>query len=264
MQRRSVDIQPHEPAAGAGDRNPEPDRVQQRGRPRPRRDDHLVGVDPSVVRHHADHPPRVLDSARTGRWCRTAAPRSTAISASATVKPAGASRWPWCTSQPPRTPGASDGSRPRTSSGASSSTGPPPRDRDRARSSRAASPLRRGRPRAARSGLRRVGRGPGSRRRSRGSVEAGPGHREQRRVGRREPQAVVPTRRARGEFLSLQEHDGCAAARELERARGPDDPPAHDHHVLHAGREPNAGPLESLAETWLSGRKQPPAKRLGG
>ena len=94
--------------------------------------------------------------------------------------------------------------------------------------------------------------------------EAARRHREQGRIGRGEPEPVVAAGCAGGELLSLEERHRSAAARQLEGARRADDPTAHDHDVRHVGRERNAGPLESAAETWLSGRKQPPAKRLGG
>jgi hypothetical protein len=65
--------------------------------------------------------------------------------------------------------------------------------------------------------------------------ETVPSHREELRVGGRDPQAVVPTRRARRELLPLEERHRRPLARELERARRADDPATHDHNVRHAG-----------------------------
>ena len=77
--------------------------------------------------------------------------------------------------------------------------------------------------------------------------------------------ALVATAGARGELVSLDQRDLRAGARQLQRARGADDPASHDDDVGH-GRSvqgPRPRPVDSLTETWLSGRKQPPAKRLG-
>ena len=155
------------------------------------------------------------------------------------MRAAGASRWPWWTSQPPRTSGESAGSRRRASSaselldlhgrravgivGARSKGHLVLVEGDREQPDRiSVEPVR------DRAVVDELEVAP----------EARPGHREQLWIGGRDPQAVVAARGARGQLLPLEQRDRRAGARQLVRARRTDDPPAHDDDVRHAAEEP--------------------------
>jgi hypothetical protein len=86
--------------------------------------------------------------------------------------------------------------------------------------------------------------------------------RREHRVLRRVEVPEVAARGAGRELVLLEQGDRRPPPRELEGARRADDPATHDYDVGHR-REPIPS-VESTSETWLSGRKQPPAKRLGG
>ena len=265
LQRSGLRVQPDEPAAGSGDRQRDPDRIQERRRPRSGRHHHLVGVDASVIRHHAHHSVPVLDhgsrrqvvpdhrAALHGHQCQRHGQCGRRQAVAVMHQPSA--------EDVPRELRleSEDGARfqrlhvdPRGDVGSVRALAEAHLrlvERDGEQSDRRlVQPERDG----AALGDLEVAR------------EAGSRHREQGRIGRGEPESVVAARRAGGELLSFEERHRSAAARQLEGARRADDPTAHDHDVRHVGRERNAGPLESAAETWLSGRKQPPAKRLGG
>ena len=70
------------------------------------------------------------------------------------------------------------------------------------------------------------------------SLQAPTGERREDGILRRVEVPEVPAGGACGELVLLQQGDRRATTRELERARRPDDPAAHDHDVWHAGRLP--------------------------
>ena len=70
------------------------------------------------------------------------------------------------------------------------------------------------------------------------SLEAPAGERREDGVLRRIEVPEIAAGGAGGELVLLEQGDRRAPTGELERARRPDDPAAHDHDVWHAGRLP--------------------------